>query len=60
VLMRALDERKVTSIFIEHDIDIVRQYATRLAAWIAGRIAADGPPQDVLSDPVVIRNVIGE
>lgn len=60
VLMRALDERKVTSIFIEHDIDIVRQYATRLAAWIAGRIAADGRPQDVLSDPVVIRNVIGE
>lgn len=60
VLMRALDERKVTSIFIEHDIDIVRQYATRLAAWIAGRIAADGRPQDVLSDPVVVRNVIGE
>ena len=60
VLMRALDERKVTSIFIEHDIDIVRQYATRLCAWIAGRIAADGPPERVLADPVVIKNVIGE
>ena len=60
VLMRALDERRVTSIFVEHDIDIVRQYATRLCAWIAGRIAADGPPAEVLRDPVVIRNVIGE
>lgn len=60
VLMRALDERKVTSIFVEHDIDIVRQYATRLCAWIAGRIAADGPPAEVLRDPVVIKNVIGE
>ena len=60
VLMRALDERKVTSIFVEHDIDIVRQHATRLAAWIAGRIAADGPPEQVLADPAVIRSVIGE
>ena len=60
VLMRALDERQVTSIFVEHDIDIVRRYATRLCAWIAGRIAADGPPEEVLRDPVVIKNVIGE
>lgn len=60
VLMRALDERQVTSIFVEHDIDIVRRYATRLCAWIAGRIAADGVPEEVLRDPVVIKNVIGE
>ena len=60
VVMRALDERKVTSIFVEHDIDIVRRYATRLCAWIAGRVAADGSPDEVLRDPVVIKNVIGE
>ena len=60
VVMRALDERQVTSIFVEHDIDIVRRYATRLAAWIAGKIAADGTPDEVLRDPVVIKNVIGE
>lgn len=60
VLMKALDERQVTSIFVEHDIDIVRRYATRLCAWIAGRIAADGAPDQVLRDPVVVKNVIGE
>jgi branched-chain amino acid transport system ATP-binding protein len=60
VLMKALDERKVTCIFVEHDIDIVREHATRLAAWIAGRIAADGKPDEVLRDPLVIKNVIGE
>lgn len=60
VLMRALDERQVTAIFVEHDIDIVRTHATRLAAWIAGKIAADGPPDQVLADPLVIKNVIGE
>lgn len=58
-LMQALSERNVTSIFVEHDIEIVRKYATRLAAWIAGKVAADGTPEDVLNNPVVIRNVIG-
>lgn len=58
-LMGALEERKVTSMFVEHDIQIVQRYATRIAAWIAGKIAADGPPEQVLKDPVVVRNVIG-
>lgn len=60
VIMRALDEQRVTSIFVEHDFDIVRRYATRLAAWIAGKVAADGPPEQVMADPVVIKNILGE
>jgi branched-chain amino acid transport system ATP-binding protein len=59
VVMKALDERRVTSIFVEHDIDIVRRYATRLAAWINGKIAADGAPGEVLRDPLVVKSVIG-
>jgi branched-chain amino acid transport system ATP-binding protein len=59
-IMAALDAEKVTAIFVEHDVDIVSQYATRVAAWIAGRIAADGTPQLVLADPEVRKNVIGE
>lgn len=59
-IMAALDAQKVTAIFVEHDVDIVSQYATRVAAWIAGRIAADGMPQQVLADPEVRKNVIGE
>ena len=59
-IMAALDAEKVTAIFVEHDVDIVSQYATRVAAWIAGRIAADGTPQHVLADPEVRKNVIGE
>ncbi len=58
-LMRTLDEKNVTAIFVEHDIEIVRRHATRLAAWIDGRIAADGPPEEVLADPEVHRSVIG-
>ena len=59
-IMAALDAQKITAIFVEHDVDIVSQYATRVAAWIAGRIAADGTPQEVLADPEVRKNVIGE
>ena len=59
-VMKALDERKVTSWFVEHDVDIVERYATRVAAWIAGKIAADGRPEQVLNDPEVKRQVLGE
>ena len=59
-IMSALDEQKITAIFVEHDVDIVSQYSTRVAAWIAGRVAADGTPQQVLADPEIRKNVIGE
>ncbi|VTU39012.1 Energy-coupling factor transporter ATP-binding protein EcfA3 [Variovorax sp. PBS-H4] len=59
-LMHALQQCKVTSWFVEHDVDIVRRYATRVAAWIDGRIAADGTPAQVFADPLVRREVLGE
>ena len=58
-MMRALQLRNVTSWFVEHDVDIVLRYASRVAAWIDGRIAADGNPQSVFADPVVRRDVLG-
>ena len=59
-IMAALDDRKVSAIFVEHDVDIVTRYATRVAAWISGQVAADGPPAQVLADPMIRKNVIGE
>jgi branched-chain amino acid transport system ATP-binding protein len=58
-IMAALQERHVTSIFVEHDVDIVLQYATRVAAWISGRIAADGTPAEVMADAEVRSVVLG-
>lgn len=58
-MMRALQLRNVTSWFVEHDVDIVLRYASRVAAWIDGRIAADGDPQSVFADLVVRRDVLG-
>ncbi len=59
-LMHALRQRQVTSWFVEHDVEIVRRYATRVAAWIDGRIAADGTPAQVFADALVRRDVLGE
>ena len=58
-IMQALAERNVTAIFVEHDVDIVNQYATRVAAWISGRIAADGPPEAVMNNDEVRTVVLG-
>lgn len=58
-VMHALDERKVTSWFVEHDVDIVSRYATRVAAWIAGKVAADGSPEDVLNNPQIKSEILG-
>jgi branched-chain amino acid transport system ATP-binding protein len=57
--MRALSERKVTSWFVEHDVEVVTRHATRVAAWIAGRIAADGKPEEVFANPQIQREVLG-
>lgn len=58
-VMHALGERRVTSWFVEHDVDIVSRYATRVAAWIAGKVAADGTPAEVLNNPQIKSEVLG-
>ena len=58
-LMRALEERKVTSWFVEHDVDIVSRYASRVVAWTNGKIVADGAPAEVLEGDVVRREILG-
>jgi branched-chain amino acid transport system ATP-binding protein len=49
----------VTVVFVEHDMDIVRRYATRVAAFYGGRVIADGLAHDVLVQPEVQRYVTG-
>jgi branched-chain amino acid transport system ATP-binding protein len=59
IVMSALKQRKTTVVFIEHDIDIVERYGTRVLAFHEGRILADGTPVDVLTDPRVRAHVTG-
>ncbi|MXQ10755.1 ABC transporter ATP-binding protein [Microvirga makkahensis] len=58
-LMNALRQAKVSSVFVEHDMEMVSRYATRVAVWAQGKIQTTGAPEVVLNDPDVVRNVIG-
>jgi branched-chain amino acid transport system ATP-binding protein len=59
-LMPALKERRVTTIFVEHDLEIIERYAERAVAFDGGKIIGDGPVAGVLARPEVRRAVLGE
>ena len=48
ILVAALAKQRVTSVFVEHDMDMVTRYADRVAVWSAGKIQMSGPPAEVL------------
>jgi branched-chain amino acid transport system ATP-binding protein len=58
-LVRILAERGVTAVFVEHDMEVVTQYAERILVFHEGSVIADGAPQVVLADPGVRKAVIG-
>jgi branched-chain amino acid transport system ATP-binding protein len=58
-LTRALDARATTAIFVEHDMDVVARYASRVAVWSGGTIALEGTPDEILNHPEVLETVIG-
>jgi len=57
-LSAALRERDVTTVFVEHDMDVVRRYADRVGVWVDGSIVASGAPDAVLNDPQVLECVL--
>ena len=59
ILTSALAKEKVTSVFVEHDMDMVERYAHRVAVWNVGKIQKVGTPTEVLTDPKVREQVIG-
>jgi branched-chain amino acid transport system ATP-binding protein len=58
-LVRVLRTAGVTAVFVEHDMEVVSRFADRVAVWSQGKIAALGPPDEVLTNPDVLRDVIG-
>jgi len=60
LVLGAIRADRVTVLFVEHDMDIVRRYAQRILAFYDGRIIADGAPAEVLANAEVRRYVVGE
>lgn len=58
-VMEALSKENVTTLFVEHDMDIVTRYSERVLAFYDGRIIANDSPDEVLGDAQVQRYVTG-
>jgi branched-chain amino acid transport system ATP-binding protein len=52
--------REITVLFIEHDMDIVFRFATRVIVMVGGRVLVEGPPQEVAADPQVRAVYLGK
>jgi branched-chain amino acid transport system ATP-binding protein len=50
VIMSALRNRKITVLFVEHDMEIVEHFAERVLAFYDGTVIADGTPTATLAD----------
>jgi len=59
-IMSALGQEAMTVLFVEHDMEIVERYASRVVAFYAGRVIADGTPEAALGADDVRRYVTGE
>ena len=58
-IMAAVKGAGATVLFVEHDIEIVERYASRVLAFYDGRIIADADPETALNDPDVRKYVVG-
>ncbi|MBV1695543.1 MAG: ABC transporter ATP-binding protein [Hyphomicrobiales bacterium] len=50
----------VSVLLIEHDMDIVFRFATRITVLVNGRLLAEGPPEAVAANPAVKSAYLGE
>jgi branched-chain amino acid transport system ATP-binding protein len=58
-VMKAVEGVNAAVLFVEHDMEVVARYATRVVAFYNGRVLADGAPAAVLADAEVRRHVTG-
>ncbi|OLB03957.1 MAG: hypothetical protein AUH14_12100 [Candidatus Rokubacteria bacterium 13_2_20CM_69_15_1] len=58
-LVPVLKGTGVTTIFVEHDMEVVERYAERVLAFDEGKVVASGSPDAVLADPAVRRALLG-
>jgi branched-chain amino acid transport system ATP-binding protein len=59
-MIKKIKRLNITIIFVEHIIKAVMELSTSIVVLDAGRKIAEGPPEDIVRDPVVIKSYLGE
>ena len=59
LLLRVKGQLGCTLLIVEHDIPMIRDLAHEIYALEVGRVLSHGTPEEVLSDPEVIRSYLG-
>jgi ABC-type branched-subunit amino acid transport system ATPase component len=52
--------RELTILFIEHDMDVVFRFATKIIVMVGGRILVEGPPDEIARDERVREVYLGK
>lgn len=58
--IRELREAGMTVLFVEHDMDMVRDVSDWVVVMAQGRIIAEGPPREIMQQQAVIDAYLGE
>ena len=57
--VKDLREQGMTVLFVEHDMDMVRDISDWVIVMAQGKVVAEGPPEAVMADPAVIDAYLG-
>jgi branched-chain amino acid transport system ATP-binding protein len=58
-LVGVLQQSDITTIFVEHDMEVVERYSRRVLVFDNGEVVADGKPGSVLTNTEVRKAILG-